>query len=220
MKQSPVTFSNWNGSATSTPKVVVRPRDVDELIQVVKDEGRYPTPVRAVGNLHSLVPCFATAGTHVDMSNFNSVSVDPDSNSITVGANVKMIQIRDALRSYGLQTEVTPEIGSATAGSVACCGTKDASIGQQGLAQVSSTVIGARMVNANGEVEIISEESDPERLHALRSSYGLFGIIFEVIFRTQPAVILDYDYRVLRLSPVPRPSVAEVWDRAFGFPSI
>jgi hypothetical protein len=213
-RASSVTFSNWNGSATSTPSVAVRPRDLEELIEVVKDEGRYPAPVRAVGNLHSLVPCFVTTGTHVDMSNFNGVSVDPDSNSITVGANVKLIQIRDALRSHGLQTEVTPEIGSATAGSVACCGTKDASIGRQGLAQVSSTVISARLVNASGEVETISEDANPDKLHAFRSSYGLLGIVFEVTFRTQPAVILDYDYEVLGLSPVP--SLSEVRGGADG----
>jgi len=29
-----------------------------------------------------------------------------------------------------MQTEVTPEIGNATAGSVACCGTKDASVAE------------------------------------------------------------------------------------------
>ena len=64
----------------------------------------------------------------------------------------------DALRPYGMQTEVTPRIGNATAGSVSSCGTKDASI-RGGLAQVSSTVIAMRLVNPRGEVEVASEDS-------------------------------------------------------------
>lgn len=75
---------------------------------------------------------------------------------------------------------------------MACCGTKDASI-RGGLAQVSSSVIGVRMVNTQGEVEEVSEDSNPERLREIRSSYGLLGVIFEVTFRIQPVVTLRYE---------------------------
>jgi hypothetical protein len=39
--------------------------------------------------------------------------------TVTVGAAVEMIKIRDALRPHHMQLEVSPEIGNATAGSVA-----------------------------------------------------------------------------------------------------
>jgi hypothetical protein len=54
---------------------------------------------------------------------------------------VELIQIRDALRPHGMELEVSPEIGNATAGSVACCGTKDASLGR---APAKSTKDGLR----------------------------------------------------------------------------
>ncbi len=196
-------FKNWNGSASSNPQAVAVPRDLDELIQVVKDRDRYPAPVRAAGSFHSLNACFATTGTQVLVRHFDDVRIDPTSKSITVGAAVPMVRIRDALRPYGMQTEVAPEIGNATAGSVACCGTKDASIGPMGLAQVGSTVIGVRLVNARGEVEEVSEATDPERMRVIRSSYGLLGVVFEVTFRIQPAVILRYDYACFPLTPPP-----------------
>lgn len=198
-------FRNWNGSAYSTPHVVAAPRDLDELIAVVKDGDAYPSPLRAAGSFHSLNACFATTGTQVLLHEFKDVRVDVALKSITVGASVPMVRIRDALRSYGMQTEVTPEIGNATAGSVACCGTKDASI-RGGLAQVSSSVIGVRMVNTQGEVEEVSEDSNPERLREIRSSYGLLGVIFEVTFRIQPVVTLRYDYKALPLDPPPTPA--------------
>ena len=96
-----------------------------------------------------------------------------------------MIQIRDALRPYGMQMEVTPEIGNATAGSVGCSGTKDSSIGPTGLGQISSTVVKMSLVNPQGEVETINAGATPRRCTICAASNGLFGVIFEITFRLQ-----------------------------------
>ncbi|OLC23900.1 MAG: hypothetical protein AUJ02_01190 [Chloroflexi bacterium 13_1_40CM_3_65_12] len=195
-------FTNWSGTAVSKPQVVAVPRNLDELQEVLTNHDRYPSPVRAAGSFHSLTACFETTGTQVLMKSFDKIEVDRASQTITVGAAVSMVKIRDALRPHGMQTEVTPEIGNATAGSVACGGTKDASI-RNGLGQVASTVVGVKMVNPIGEVESITADENPDRLFEIRSSYGLLGVIFEVTFRTQPAVTLAYDYRNFRLDPPP-----------------
>src|SRR3712207_2537691 len=197
------TFRNWNNSASSTPRVVAVPKDLEELIEVVKDKETYPSPLRVGGSFHSLNECFVSEGTQILLSHFNQIRVDPEQMTITVGASVTMIRIRDVLRPFGMQTEVTPEIGNATAGSVACCGTKDASIGRSGLGQVSSTVIGARLVNADGEVETITEADDPEKMRLVRSSYGLFGPIFEVAFRIQKQTTLSYSHESFKLTSLP-----------------
>jgi FAD/FMN-containing dehydrogenase len=196
------TFRNWNGSAFSTPRAVAVPKDIDELVAVVRDVDAYPSPLRVGGSFHSLNACFATTGTQVLMTSFDEVRVDTAAMTITVGAGVTMVRIRDALRPLGLETEVTPEIGNATAGSVSCCGTKDASIGN-GLAQVSSTVIGVKLVDAQGRVKTVTEADDPEWMREIRSSYGLLGVVFEVTFRLRPAVMLQYDYASFPLDPVP-----------------
>jgi FAD/FMN-containing dehydrogenase len=197
------TFRNWNGSASSTPRVVAVPRNLEELIDVVKDTQTYPSPLRVGGSFHSLNACFVSEGTQILLSHFNQVHVDPEQMTATVGASVTMIRLRDVLRPFGMQTEVTPEIGNATAGSVACCGTKEVSLGRSGLGQISSTVIGVRLVNADGEVETITEDGDPERMRAVRSSYGLFGPIFEVTFRIQKQTILSYNHESFKLTSLP-----------------
>jgi hypothetical protein len=207
-------FRNWNNSIFSTPQIVSTPGDLQELIDVVRDTVHYPSPVRAGGSFHSLNACFVSEGTQILLTNFNDISVDLAAMTVTVGAAVELIQIRDALRPHGMQLEVTPEIGNATAGSVACCGTKDASLGRVGPGQVSSTVIGVKMVTADGAVETASGESDPDRMRVVRSSYGLFGIIFEVTFRIQKQSILFYKYRILELTSLP--SRDELFDGADG----
>ena len=196
------TLRNWNGSASSHPTAIANPRNLDELIEVVKDHQRYPSPVTVAGHLHSMNACFGTTGTQLLLRHFNDVRVDVDAKTVTVGANVDMIGIRNAVNRHGMQTEVTPEIGNATAGSVACSGTKDASIGG-GLGQISSTVVGVRMVSAQGEVETVTVESDPDKLQLIRSSYGLLGVIFEVTFSLQRLLLLNYRYASFPLDRLP-----------------
>jgi L-gulonolactone oxidase len=212
------TFRNWNYSAMSTPQVVAVPKNLEELIDVVRDTTNYPSPLRVGGSFHSLNACFVSEGTQILLSHFDQVRVDPEKMTITVGASVTMIRIRDILRPFGMQTEVTPEIGNATAGSVACCGTKDASLGSSGLGQVSSTVIGVRLVNAEGEVETITEANDPEKMRAVRSSYGLFGPIFEVTFRIQKQTTLAYSHEAFKLTSLPgRDALFAGADGVLGF---
>jgi hypothetical protein len=198
-----VTFRNWNNSASSTPQVVAVPKNLEELIDVVKDTSNYPSPVRVGGSFHSLNACFVSEGTQILLNHFDQIHVDVAAMTATVGASVNLLQIRDVLRDHGMQIEVAPEIGNATAGSVACCGTKDSSLGRSGSGQVSSTVIGVKLVNANGDVEQITEASDTEKMRAVRSSYGLFGPIFEVTFRIQKQSILSYSYESFKLMSLP-----------------
>jgi hypothetical protein len=55
-----ITFRNWNHSATSTPRVVAVPKNLEELIDVVRDTTNYPSPLRVGGSFHSLNACFVS----------------------------------------------------------------------------------------------------------------------------------------------------------------
>jgi FAD/FMN-containing dehydrogenase len=206
---------NWNDSAHCTPAELVAPKSEHELAAIVGDSELYPSPVRAIGELHSLNACFTTPGTAVQMKHFRA-TLDPVDWTVTVGAGVRMIDLRDWLKPHGLQIEVVPEIGNATAGSVACCGTKDSSLGPNGLGQISSTVVGVKMVSPDGGLVTVTEASDPERMRQIRSSYGLLGIIYEVTFRTRPLQKIRYHYEWLTLTPVP-PLGSRVLAGADGF---
>jgi len=207
-----MTISNWNSTAGCDPTRVVTPKDLDHLVTIVNDGDveRSPSPVRAVGSLHSLNPCFTTTGTLVQMKSdaFRYIR-DPGNDSVTVGAGVTMIDLKEALKAHGLQIPVTPEIGDATAGSVACCGTKDASL-DNGWGQISSTVTGARIVDATGTERAVTADE----LRAFRSSYGLFGIVHEVTFETCPLQRVEYASESIPISEL---TVDRALGRADGF---
>jgi hypothetical protein len=209
-----MTISNWNGSARFTPAAVVAPRDVPELIKAVLDPN-LPRPLRAAGELHSLNDSVKTAGTLVFMTHFKHIGT-PIERTVTVGAGVRMIDLKNALKERGLQLVVVPEIGNATAGSVACCGTKDSSLGPDGPGQISSTVVGVRMVTADGRDVV---ETDPTALRTIRSSH-------EVTFTVQERKKVSYRYKHVKLDrwlsarpprPLPPPDGPEILGGADGF---
>jgi len=206
-----MTISNWNGSNRCAPAAVAVPRDVAELRAIVRDTSTYPSPVRALGELHSLNESIETNGTAVFMTHFKEIGT-PIGGTVTVGAGVRMIDLKNELKKHGLQLPVVPEIGNATAGSVACCGTKDSSLGTRGRGQISSTVVGVRLIDATGTDTHVT---NPHELRVIRSSYGLLGIIHEVTFEVEPRKKVWYDYQRITLEPLPR--LEDVLGDADGF---
>ena len=180
---SDLEVSNWFGDLVSHPKVIIDVNSVEEIRAILKDSGSYPSPVRAVGSNHSTAPCgVAEGGTLIRMKMNRIVHIDSD--SITVEAGARHIDVAQELEKHNLQFYVNTEIGSLTAGSAACAGTKDGSFpGEYG--QVGSYVIGIKLVLPSGELLEVTE-SQPEVIQMVRSSYGTFGIVYEVTYRIRP----------------------------------
>lgn len=122
------TVTNWFGDLVSHPKVVVEAHSADDIVAIVKNPGQYPSPVRAIGSNHSTERCgIADGGTVIKMSQLDQV-LDISNDTVTVEAGAIYIDIAKELEKHGLQFYVNTEIGNITAGSAACCGTKDASM--------------------------------------------------------------------------------------------
>jgi FAD/FMN-containing dehydrogenase len=63
-----LTITNWFGDLVSHPQVVVEANSADDIIAVLKNPDKYPSPVRAVGSNHSTAPCgVAEGGTLIKM---------------------------------------------------------------------------------------------------------------------------------------------------------
>jgi FAD/FMN-containing dehydrogenase len=177
--------SNWFGDLISHPSVIVDANSVQDVVAILKDRTKYPSPVRAVGSNHSTSPCgVAEGGTLIRMKMNRILNIGSD--SITVEAGARHIDMAKELEKHNLQFYVNTEIGSLTAGSAACAGTKDGSFaGEYG--QVGSYVTRIKMVLPSGELFEVTE-ADAELTQAVRSSYGTFGIVYEVTYRVRPLI--------------------------------
>ena len=123
------TLTNYDGSISATPQRVVYPKTAADIQAVLRDPGRYPSPVRAMGSHHSLTPCAVSDGTVVNMSKMTKVlRIDAEGGTITAQAGLQYIEAAKALRKKKLQFHLNIEIGNLTLGSAACCHTKDGSM--------------------------------------------------------------------------------------------
>jgi FAD/FMN-containing dehydrogenase len=168
----------------SHPSVIVDANSIDDVVAVMKDPVKYPSPVRAVGSNHSTAPCgVADGGTLIRMK-MNQI-LDIGAKGLTVQAGALHLDMARALEAQNLQFYVNTEIGSLSAGSAACAGTKDASFpGEYG--QAGSYVTGVKMVLPTGDLLEVTEPGNPDLMQKVRSSYGLFGIVCEVTYQVRP----------------------------------
>lgn len=189
---------NWFGSVTSSPRVVVEVESVDEIVAIMKDPERYPGPVRAVGSNHSTTECgVADGGTLVVMRKMDRI-IEIRDDTVTAQAGALYIDVNYELLKRNLQFFVNVELGNLTIGSACCGGTKDASMPGE-FGQVASYAVAIKMVTPAGELVQINEESDPELLQVARSSYGLFGIVYEASFRVRPLAALSVHHETFSL---------------------
>jgi FAD/FMN-containing dehydrogenase len=192
-----VTVTNWFGDIVSHPRVVVDANSIQDIIHVLTNPGQYPSPVRAVGSNHSTTACgTAEGGTVIRMKMNRILSILGD--SLTVEAGAIHIDLAQALAKHSLQFYVNTEIGNLTAGSAACCGTKDSSFpGEYG--QVGSYVTGVKMVLPSGDLLEVTD-TQPELMQLVRSSYGTFGIVYEVTYRIRALLPLAVHHRTYTLA--------------------
>jgi FAD/FMN-containing dehydrogenase len=177
---------NWEGSAISRPMLVVKPERISELIEIMKSQTKYPSPVRAVGFQHSITRCaVADGGTLVDMRHFNRI-LEFGQGHVRVQAGIRIYDLVKALDSRGLQLCACPEFGDISAGSVAC--TSNRYISSRGiLGQLSSTVVAMKLVTPQGaKLDITAKQ--PDMLNVMRSSFGLMGIVYEVTFAVRDKI--------------------------------
>lgn len=185
-----VKLQNWKREITYYAHSVVYAESVDDIVRIVTDKERYPGPVRAKGSHHSTTDCVvATGGTVIDLTRMNRIlSIDKAAKTITMQAGVMHIDAARELEKNGLQFYVNCEIGNLTYGSAACGATKDASYftAAEGweFGQVAAYCVGVKAVSAEGKTFEVTE-TDPELMEAMRSSYGMLGIIYEVTFRVK-----------------------------------
>lgn len=176
---------NWFGDIHSQPRVVVRPSRVEEIVAVLTNPEKYPSPIRPVGSNHSVTRCaVADGGTVIDMTGFNRI-LQIGTDSVTVEAGALYIDVAKELDKHGLQFFVNIELGNLTIGSGACCGTKDGSFPGQ-FGQVNAYVTSIKLVTPSGELMEVTEAGDPELMQVMRSSYGLLGIVYEATLRVRP----------------------------------
>ncbi|WP_354701535.1 L-gulono-1,4-lactone dehydrogenase [Paraconexibacter sp. AEG42_29] len=190
-------WKNWAGDQRCAPARIVRPGSEDELAEVVARAAADGLPVRAAGAGHSFTDIACTDGVLVDTSGMQRMlDADPATGLVTVEAGVRLRVLGEQLARHGLALENQGDIDAqALAGALATAthGTGAA------FGNLSTRVVGMRLVLASGDVVDVDGRSDPEALLAARVSVGALGIASTVTLQTVPLYTLHRHDRPLPL---------------------
>lgn len=137
-------------------------------------------PVKVAGSGHSFTDIACTDGVMIDMSAMRRV-LSVDGLDVTVEAGITLHDLGEELRSRGLAMENQGDVDPQTlagAISTATHGTGG------GFGNLSSQVVGVRLVDGTGEVRDLR---GGDELRAARVSLGALGAISAVTLRCVPA---------------------------------
>jgi FAD-linked oxidoreductase len=185
-------WRNWARTASATPRRVVHPRDLDELVTTVRNGAADGLRVRAVGAGHSFTPVAVTDGVQIRLDSldaFERVAPQPDGTTrVTVGAGIRLHALNALLADHGLAMRNLGDIDQQSIAGAISTGTHGTGARLGGLA---TQVVGARLVTATGEVVETSATAHPELFELARLGLGSVGVLAAVTLEVVPAYRLE-----------------------------
>jgi FAD/FMN-containing dehydrogenase len=179
------------------PRLALKLKRFEDLPIVLSKTRSYPTPIRMVGADYSQTRCVGgDGGTTVDTAALDHI-LEFGETFVRAQAGVRVSTLVHALAERGLELPLTPEMGQISLGALAVTTLPQASFGP-GLAQMSSCVTELKLITPQGKQMTVGER-ERDLMRVLRSSFGLLGVVHEVVLRVRPLTPVKIDYQVLSL---------------------
>jgi FAD-linked oxidoreductase len=181
-------WRNWAGDQFCNPRVVERPRSIDELSAALARAASSGLRVRAVGAGHSFSEIACSEEVLVRLDRLaNVLDVDVAGGLVRVQAGITIRELSRRLETYGLALENLGDIDvQSIAGAIS---TATHGTGAR-LCNISAQVAELTLVLADGSTLVCSQERDAEVFRAARVGLGALGVIAEVTLRCVPAFTL------------------------------
>lgn len=180
MQRNASSTGRYRRLRTKSP-VTVRPKSSEDIVEVLSDRKRFPSPVRAIGSNSSVSRCNAVQeGTVMDMTRMNRI-LQIRTRSVKVQAGLRLRDLARKLAQYDLELIGSYEYPDRTVGGVVSSGSLTAGFPEDG-AHLASSVCGLTLVTPDGRI-IEFDETTPEMMVVARQSYGLLGIISTVTLK-------------------------------------
>lgn len=180
-------WQNWSGSQQHSVEQMVLPDVESDIVKLLDRASSESRCVRAIGSAHSFVP-FWTNDYLLSLDNMRGlVSSDPARQQATFWAGTKLHEMGQPLWEMGLAMSNMGDIDRQSIAGAMSTGTHGTGIHLQ---NISSQVVGLRLIQANGEITDINTDSHSQLLRAARVSMGTLGVISQVTLKAIPAFYL------------------------------
>ena len=179
------------------PRLVLKLKRFEDLPSLLSKTKSYPTPIRMVGADYSQTRCVGgDGGTTVDTSALDRI-LEFGETTVRAQAGVRVSTLVKALAERGQELPLTPEMGQISLGAMAVSTLPQASYGD-GMAQMSSCICEVKLITPQGKQMTVTDR-ERDLMRVLRSSFGLLGIVHEVVVRVRPLTPVKIDYQVMTL---------------------
>ncbi|WP_197319503.1 D-arabinono-1,4-lactone oxidase [Saccharomonospora sp. NB11] len=184
-------WTNWAGTASTHPRRIHRPSNIDELRAVVTAVADRGGRIRPVGSGHSFTAIAATdpGCDAVDLGALSGlVSADVETGLVTVRAGTTLRRLNALLDMLGLAMTNLGDIDAQTVAGSISTGTHGTGAAFGGLA---TQVAALELVTADGSLVRCSPDERPDLFAAARVGLGALGVITSVTLRCEPAFVLQ-----------------------------
>jgi L-gulono-1,4-lactone dehydrogenase len=180
-------WRNWAGVQRCDPVEIVDPQCEEDVSAAVVRAAERGQVLRAVGSGHSFTAAVLTDGVLLRMDRMSRVHhVDRVSGLVEVEAGIVLRDLNALLATHGLAMENLGDVDVQTISGAISTGTHGTGAR---LRNISSQVVGMRVVTGNGDV-VSFDENDTELLNAARVSLGALGVVTSVKLQTVPQFTL------------------------------
>ncbi len=178
-------WSNWAGNQVCAPAAVDHPASEDELVASVRRAAELGQRVKVVGSGHSFTGVALTDGRQIVLDRYDQiVAVDRASGRVTVQAGITLARLNDELAKLGLALPNLGDVQYQTISGATSTGTHGTGIT---LGNLSTQIVGMRLVTGDGTVLECSAEQRPEVFSVARVGLGALGVISTLTLQCVPA---------------------------------
>lgn len=166
------------------PAVVVQPTSPNEIVQILRNPKRFPSPVRPKGSGSSTTRCItANAGTVLDMSKMDRVLRIND-DTVTVQPGIALSELAEVLKDNGLELVGGVDLANRTVGGAVCGASVEATIAGD-VGQFAGHAVELKVIGPQGKKFVVTNKTK-SLLALMRLSYGLLGIVYEITLKIRP----------------------------------
>jgi FAD/FMN-containing dehydrogenase len=189
-------FVNYAKTVRVSPTAWEAPTTEEEVSKAVWAAASARQRVRVVGAGHSWSGIAAPEGVAMTLDRLSGV-VDGGPGWVKVRAGTRLRHLYRALAVRGESLPIVASIAQQSVAGAVATGTHGSSLVHGNL---SSLVIGARIVTADGSV--VEVRGDDDRLEAVRVHLGALGAVTELTLRTEPMFNLAETIEVIPIGQV------------------